>query len=205
VQDNSALLNAISIKLRKLKKNRELMNEAKRLIGEEEDGPKKFDPAQHRQDYENIVKDNLPADTSVPKVRATDEAVVFYPQIDMGIPLSGPRNPTEMMNTFFREDMPDLFPDAAEVMSELTVEEMCNTALEHGMVVLFGQNGTMNQIMAKNPNRVAKDRNDAAILKKVFQDIAPELVWLTDMTTVEPKRISAQDALGINLVGWKRA
>lgn len=200
------------MRLRKLRKDRELEKEAKKLIGEADDldpdvsdyDPKKVTPSQHKRNLSKLARDVSSPDER-PAPRPTDAAVVIYPEVVSAIPMSGPINPTQMMMTFFREDAPSLFPEVADVMNSMSVKDMCEIALDHGMTVLFGKNGKLDQILTKNPSYVIRNENDASVVKQVFPIIEDNLVWLSSLNYAEPELVPSREALGQGLISWKKA
>jgi hypothetical protein len=107
-----------------------------------------------------------------------------------------------MCNTFFREDLPSIFPEAKEDMKKMSVREMTNAAIRHGMIVVFGEDGVLNQIMARNPSRAVRDFGTT---KKVFDRVAEKLVWLDGYDSVAPNLIPSKEAVGTHLLAWRRA
>jgi hypothetical protein len=183
--DNSALLNSVSAKIKRIRRRKDALKEARRMIGEDE----------QEERYRELIG-------APPKMLNCDSAVFFYPGLDQGIPAAGPINPKEMCNTFFREDLPSIFPEAKEDMKKMSVREMTNAAIRHGMIVVFGEDGVLNQIMARNPSRAVRDFGTT---KKVFDRVAEKLVWLDGYDSVAPNLIPSKEAVGTHLLAWRRA
>lgn len=189
----------VSANLRKLRRRKLLVKEAAQLIGEADE-----DAELLKQNQDKLYRE-LVGTAGRKRMLTCDDAVFFYPGIEAGIPISGPINPKEMCNTFFRENLPEIFPEAKATMAQMSVKEMCNLAVAKGMVVVFGQSGQANQIMAENPTRAFDSGTDMGTLKKVFDDFADSLVWLTGYDSVSQELVNTRDALGTHLLAWRRA
>jgi len=189
MEDNTPLLNAVSVSLRRIKRKRQAMKEAKRLIGEDEE--------------QDILFRQL---TDQPTVAlGCDTAVFYYPDVSMGVPVAGPSSPKAMCKTFFRDKLPAVFPDAKEATDQLNVSDMTDMAISRGMVVLFGVDGVMTQVMAEKPYDLARRLKGIGILKEVFDDFANELVWLDSYNSVSDERIPFDKVIGSGHVAWRDA
>lgn len=116
----------------------------------------------------------------------TDSAIFYYPGIEDGIFVFGPISVKDMLDQFFKETLPGIQPEAAE-FKNLPSKKLADKALAAGMVVLFGEDGRLNQIMAKVARVRLPDGGSAA--EDVFDSAEERLVYMPTPGSVDSSTI----------------
>lgn len=116
----------------------------------------------------------------------TDSAIFYYPGIDEGIFVFGPISVQDMLDQFFKETLPGILPETAE-FKKLPSRKLADRALSAGMVVLFGEGGRLNQVMAKSSRVRLPDGGSSA--EDVFDSAEERLVYMPAPGTVDSSTI----------------
>jgi hypothetical protein len=188
-----SVLPAMAISQTQLRMLRQRMarKEAKKLLGETDEQSKLY--------KDLITPTNEPA-----KRLSTEQGLFFYPGISTPIPVVGPITIKHMCVQFFKETLPTIFPEASNAAKQADINALVESAMQHGMFAFFGDQGIMNQVLAKNPNRLLKTSNQMASVKSVFDDVTETLVWSKDLTS-PPAYQPSKDVIGTHLLAWRRA
>jgi hypothetical protein len=179
---DAPLLNAVSANLRKIRRMRAARKDAEAMINE---AGAPIDPVKHKRELDRLA--GAPT-----KMLATDTGVVFYPGLEKGIPISGPSTPKGMLEEFFKEILPDVYPEAADLIKNMELGDMVELALDHGMVAVFGENGVLNQFMAREAGALSKVA-DLGVVNQAFDSVDDELVWLNSLTGVKQDLIPSSE------------
>jgi len=163
-EDNTPLIAAISSV--GAQRRRRIEKFVSKMIGEDagDDAMNKVNPEQTGR--------GLPVDTGV----------FYYPGLDEGIIVYGPISVQDMLRQFFRENLPAIMPEAAE-FKNLPANQLARKALDAGMVVLFGENGRLTQVMSKGQANLADGGSTA---EDAFDSAEDKLYHITSPGTVSP-------------------
>lgn len=121
---------------------------------------------------------------------SVDTAVFYYPNIPDGIIVFGPISVKDMLAQFFRENLPSILPEAGK-FKDLPVKNLADKALEHGMIVLFGNGGRLQQVMSKKGRVSLPDQGSAA--EDVFDSADASLLHFTSFGVAKPNLVSISD------------
>jgi hypothetical protein len=121
-----------------------------------------------------------------------DTAVFYYPGLNEGLMVYGPISVKDMLDHFFKETLPGVMPEASE-FKNLPSSKLAEKALAAGMVVLFGENGKLNQVMSRRGQVKLPDGGSAA--EDAFDSAESSLVYMSSPGNIAPHLVGIGELL----------